>query len=196
MLHMKEIRLHGRGGQGTVLASQILVSAAVREGKYGNAIPFFGFERRGAPLAAFVRFDEKRIREKTQIYTPDCVVVMDPTLVHASNVFDGLQEGGAVVLNDRKMPEEAKLPTTVGRLGIVDATGIALEVLGTPITNTPMLGAFVATTSWIGLEALLSALQEMMRGKQADANARAALLGYERTRVLDMQPGRAEAHLL
>lgn len=182
---MKEIRLHGRGGQGAVLASQILVSAAVKEGKFGTAIPFFGFERRGAPLSAFVRFDDKRIREKTQIYNPDCVVVIDPTLVNAVNVFDGVKEGGIVVLNDPRTPDQVECPPFVRRVGAVDATSIALEVLGSPITNTPMLGAFAATTGWVGLDALVSALKEILKGKQADLNARAALLGYERTKVID-----------
>jgi 2-oxoacid:acceptor oxidoreductase gamma subunit (pyruvate/2-ketoisovalerate family) len=181
---MKEIRLHGRGGQGAVLASQILVSAAVKEGKFGNAIPYFGFERRGAPLVAFVRIDDNRIREHTQIYTPDCVLVLDPTLVAAVNVFQGLKEGGIVIINERKAPEDVALPAQVGRCGVLDATAVALDVLGSPITNTPMLGAFAATTGWIGLDALIEALREILRGKQADLNVQAALAGYERTRVV------------
>lgn len=183
---MREIRLHGRGGQGAVLASEMLVYALVQEGRYANAIPYFGFERRGAPLAAFVRCDERPIREKTQVYQPHCLIVMDATLRRAINLFEGLREGGIVVWNGRHAPDRSLLPATAHRLGLVDASAIAREVLGSPITNTPMLGAFVATTGWVSLASLTAALRWRLDPALAEANVHAATLANERTQVIDL----------
>ena len=99
---MIEIRFHGRGGQGAVIASNILAEAAFKEGKYVQAFPFFGIERRGAPILSFTRIDEKAIRIKNQIYNPDCIVVLDPTLIDAVDVTSGLKENGLILLNTDK----------------------------------------------------------------------------------------------
>src|SRR3989337_1121877 len=138
---MKEIRFHGRGGQGAVLASVLLVKAFTKEKKYSSAFPYFGFERRGAPVSAFLRFDDHPLREKTQIYSPDCVVVMDPALKKSPEIFEGLREGGIFILNTRKWVDELNLPSSIGKLGCVDALGISMEILKSPITNSSMLGA-------------------------------------------------------
>jgi len=187
---MREIRLHGRGGQGTLVAAEILVSAMVMEGRFGSAIPFFGFERRGAPISAFVRFDDQPIREKTQIYNPDCVVVMDPTLRNAVDVFAGLSGERVVVLNERRNLARLDLPPTVKKVGLVDATGIAVDVLGVPITNTAMLGAFVATTGWIGLEPLVESIKQAFAGRPlVEENVKAARSGFEATKVVGLEAG-------
>ena len=184
---MKEIRFHGRGGQGTVLASVILVKAFTKEKKYSSAIPYFGFERRGAPVAAFLRFDDYPLREKTQIYSPDCVVVMDPALKRSSEIFLGLKEGGILILSTRKSTDELDLPSVVGKLGCVDAIRISLEILGSPITNSCMLGAFVATTGWVGLDSLLESIKETWPGEMGEKNLRAAEVGYQQTKVIRLR---------
>ena len=101
---MKEIRIHGRGGMGAVKAAEALVYAAVMDGKYGNSIPFFGFERQGAPVTAFVRISEEPIRPKNRVYHPDIIIVLDPTIMNAVNVFEGVKEGGILVLNTTHDP--------------------------------------------------------------------------------------------
>ena len=133
---MKEIRVHGRGGQGVVLASEIFVGALIKEGKYAASFPFFGFERRGAPIVAFARFDERPIWQKDQIYAPDCVVVMDSTLLKAVDVYQGLKPGGVVVLNACRDIETLDLPPEVEQVGLVDATAICLDTLKAFIPNT------------------------------------------------------------
>jgi len=180
---MKEIRFHGRGGQGTVLASVILVKAFTKEKKYSSAIPYFGFERRGAPVMAYLRFDDHPLREKTQVYSPDCVVVMDPALKRSPEVFRGIKQGGILILSTRKPVEELNLPPAVGKIGYVDAIAISLDILKSPITNSCMLGAFVATTGWVTLDSVLKSIQETWTGEMAEKNVKAALAGYEKTRI-------------
>lgn len=183
---MKEIRFHGRGGQGTVLASVILVKAFTKEKRYSSAIPYFGFERRGAPVTAFLRFDDHPLREKTQIYSPDCVVVMDPALKRSREIFQGFKKGGILILSTRKSIEELDLPSSIGKLGCVDAINISLEILESPITNSCMLGAFVATTGWVGLHSVLESIKETWPGEMGERNLRAAKAGYERTRIFQL----------
>src|SRR5512136_2020150 len=106
---MVEIRFHGRGGQGTVVASKILADALAKEGNYVQAYPEFGVERRGAPVFSFIRIDDKPIYDKSRIYTPDHVVVVDPTLLEAIDVTEGLKPGGMIIVNSDKKPSEVKL---------------------------------------------------------------------------------------
>ena len=113
---MYEIRFHGRGGQGAVMAAQALADAAVRVGFQAQAFPYFGAERRGAPVAAFARIDRKKIRLKSQIYQPDLVVIMDESLMDLQPLADGLKPGGKVVVNTAKKPEEMKSPTDLVKL--------------------------------------------------------------------------------
>jgi 2-oxoacid:acceptor oxidoreductase gamma subunit (pyruvate/2-ketoisovalerate family) len=140
---MKEIRLHGRGGQGAAMASDMLASAFVKEGKYAASFPMFGFERRGMPVSAFLRFDDKPIREKTQIYAPDCLIIVDPGLWQQPMTHAGLKDGGIMVLN-YSTPIKEPPNDKVGILARIDATGIALQEVGAAITNTCMMGAFAA----------------------------------------------------
>lgn len=181
---MKEIRFHGRGGQGTVLASVVLVKAFTKEKKYSSAIPYFGFERRGAPVTAFLRFDDQPLREKTQIYSPDCVVVMDPALKRSPEIYHGLKEGGILILSTRKPLKELEIPSTIGKVGCVDAIRISLEILGNPITNSCMLGAFVATTGWVGLDSVMQSIRETWPGEVGEKNLKAAEAGFQQTKVI------------
>src|SRR5664280_3016037 len=124
---MREIRLHGRGGQGTAKAAQTLVQSLIEQGKYAQFIPFFGVERKGSPVFGFLRIDEKPIRLKTQVYDPHCLIVLDDTLLDTVPVFDGLREGGILIINSLLDQKTFCSNQNVYKLGIVDATGIAEE---------------------------------------------------------------------
>lgn len=184
---MKEIVLHGRGGQGVVFAADLLVNAFVLEGRYGNAIPFFGFERRGAPVAAFVRVDDRPIREKTQIYNPDCVVVLDPTLMRSVDVYKGLRLDAAVVLNDPRPVDAISFPPMVKKAGAVNATHIALSILNAPITNSCMIGAFIKTTGWVSWKGVEESFRANFPPHLLEANLKAAREAYELTRVIELR---------
>jgi pyruvate ferredoxin oxidoreductase gamma subunit/phenylglyoxylate dehydrogenase gamma subunit len=180
-----EIRLHGRGGQGTVMAANLLAHALVEEGRHVVAIPSFGFERRGAPVAAFLRFDGAPIRRMTNIYEPDCIVCIDPTVVRAVNIFDGIRAGATLVQASRKPIGELQLPEQVVCAGLCDAVGIALEIFRRPITNTIMLGAFARTTGLVRLESLEAALRGEggLRDAVLEQNLAAFARGYASTSV-------------
>ncbi|MBI5166829.1 MAG: 2-oxoacid:acceptor oxidoreductase family protein [candidate division NC10 bacterium] len=177
---MLEIRFHGRGGQGTVVASNILASAFFKEGKYAQAFPFFGGERRGAPVAAFTRVDNKRIRLRCQIYFPDQVIVLDPTLIQVVDVTAGLKEGGLILANSDKGPKELGLGGRF-RLATVDASAIATRHgLGTksaPIVNTAILGAYSRASGLVSIQAVLEAVQEEVPAKREE-NAAAVMEAY------------------
>jgi len=176
---MIEVRFHGRGGQGAVTAARLLAEAAFLEGKYCQAFPSFGAERRGAPVLAFTRIDNKPIRIRSLVYEPNHVVVLDPTLLEAVNVAAGLKRGGIIVVNAKETPEELK----AGKVATVDATAIALELLGTPITNTAMLGAFAKATKLVSLESVVKAIEGYFGGKLAEKNVAAVKAAYERTSI-------------
>jgi pyruvate ferredoxin oxidoreductase gamma subunit/phenylglyoxylate dehydrogenase gamma subunit len=179
-----EIRIHGRGGQGAVLAGSILASALVREGKFVVAVPSFGFERRGAPVASFLRMDEREIRQMTNIYTPDCVLCIDPTVARAVNIFDGVRENATLVQTTAKSLGELTLPARVTTVGLCDAVSIALAIFKRPITNTAMLGAFARTTGLVSLESLREAVRESeFRDAGLEQNLAALTRGYEATQV-------------
>ena len=167
---MKEIRLHGIGGLGTVKAGEMLVHAAVNSGKYGNSIPFFGFERQGAPVTSYVRLGDEKIRAKNQVYTPDCTIVLDPSLLASAPVFDGLAEDSFFVLNTRaEDPAPLIKNPNVKCVAFLNATSIAMEMLGRPITNTIMLGAFVRATGWVDKEQLEKVICKFFGQKNVDA---------------------------
>lgn len=171
---MWEIRFHGRGGQGAVTAAHLLANAAFLEGKFCQAFPFFGAERRGAPVVAFTRVDDKPIRVRTQVYEPDYVVVLDPTLLRVVDVSAGLKRDGIVVVNATEVPEGVS-----GRVVNVDATSIATEILGRPITNTTMLGAFAGVTELVSLESITKSIRGKFRGEAGEKNVAAARAAYE-----------------
>ena len=178
----KEIRLHGRGGQGAVMAGKMLASAAAAEGKYVASFPMYGFERRGMPVVAFTRVSEEPIREKTQIYTPDCLMVVDPTLLHIKNLFDGLKDGGILILNSATALEKQPSPN-LKKAGIIDATQVALEEIGRDIPNTCLLGALAKVTGWIKLDSVLAGLENYLGGDMLKRNIRNAERGYQEVEV-------------
>jgi 2-oxoacid:acceptor oxidoreductase gamma subunit (pyruvate/2-ketoisovalerate family) len=163
-----------------------LVGCLALVGKYASSIPMFGFERRGTPVEAYIRMDDAPIREKTKIYTPDCVVVMDPTLLAAVDVFAGLRGDGILVMNHKGTPKDLELPLTVKKVGLVDASPIAVSLLGAPITNTCMMGAFAATTGWIDLDSILEGLAADFSGEKLEKNRKAAELGFANCKTFDL----------
>ncbi|HJK08273.1 MAG TPA: 2-oxoacid:acceptor oxidoreductase family protein, partial [Methanocorpusculum sp.] len=145
-------------------------------GVHAQAFPAFGVERRGAPVQAFVRFSNEKIRLRSQAYEPDYIIVQDSTLIRDVNVFAGMSEGGISIINTEKKGEYA-LPEGV-RLIVIDATQIALEEIGLPITNTTLMGAFAAASGEITLDALKDAIEERFPGKLAETNFAAAKRAY------------------
>jgi len=174
---MIEIRFHGRGGQGAVTASRIVAIAAYEEGKYSQAIPMYGTERRGAPLTAFVRIDDRRVRERQLVHSPDVVVVLDPLFAKEQAVVDNIKEGGMVLLNSAADPSDVTLGGEFN-VATVDATSIALETLGRPITNTAILGAFAKVTDLVSIESIEKAIMKQFPGRIGEVNVAAAKRSY------------------
>jgi len=179
-----EIRWHGRGGQGAVTSAELVAQAAINEGHYAQAFPSFGPERRGAPVLAFVRIsNEQPILIRAEITEPDVVVVLDPGLLPIVNVTSGLKASGIVVVNTKKQAEQIRQEFGINwTLATVDATKIAKELLGVPITNTTVVGALVKATGVVGLESLLEPLQHRF-GRLAERNTNAMRRAYEETVV-------------
>ncbi|MFY0544571.1 2-oxoacid:acceptor oxidoreductase family protein [Brevibacillus sp. H7] len=175
---MKQIRFHGRGGQGAVMASELLCHALVREGNYGQSIPAYGFERRGAPLEAFVKLDDKPIRERTQVYEPDGIIVLDATLTTQIPVFHGMKQNGFAILNSRKKITLEEIPGNVEILATIDANRVALDVFNAPITNTIMLGAFASATGLVQLDSLTACIAEYFPQKIVEKNLQAVKRGF------------------
>jgi 2-oxoacid:acceptor oxidoreductase gamma subunit (pyruvate/2-ketoisovalerate family) len=183
---MIEIRFHGRGGQGVVIASEVLADSAFREGKRVQSFPAFGVERRGAPVMAFTRIDDRPIRIRCQIYEPDHIVILDPTLLEFLDVTAGLKGGGWIVLNSADPPETFNLHERF-RVGTIDANHIALKYrLGprnAPIVNTAILGGFARLSGLIGLEALCTAVHEAVPIRREE-NVAAVREAYESARAV------------
>ena len=179
-----EIRWHGRGGQGAVTSAELVAQAAINEGKYAQAFPAFGAERRGAPVVAFVRINsDEPIRVRAEVAEPDVVVVLDPGLLRIENVTSGLKANGMVVVNTKKQPEQIRTEFSINwSLATVDATTIARELLGVPIVNTSMVGALLRATGVVKLESLFEPLRQRF-GRLAERNINAMKRAYEETLV-------------
>ena len=181
-----EIRWHGRAGQGAVTSAELLAKAAIGEGKFAQAFPAFGPDRRGPPLVAFNRINAtKPIRVRAGITEPNIVVLLDETVLRVVNATEGLRKGGLVIVNSRK--PEGELRTMLADnwcVATVDATRIARETLGVPIVNTTMLGALVKASAVVKLESLIEPLQERFGRLAAERNVNAVNRALEETRVL------------
>ncbi len=178
---MIEIRFHGRGGQGAVTSVELLALAAIGEGKFAQGFPSFGPERRGAPVLAFCRVDDRHIRLRCKIASPDVVVVLDPSLIRIQNPPADLKPEGIIVLNTYKTPEEVRREYGFKHtLALVDANKVAREVLGVPIVNTTMMGALIRATNVVKLESLEPPLKERF-GPLAVKNFNALKAAYEQT---------------
>jgi pyruvate ferredoxin oxidoreductase gamma subunit len=174
---VKEIRFHGRGGQGAVTAADLLAMAAFFDGKYSQAFPSFGTERRGAPVTAFARISDRFIRLRSQIYEPDYIVVQDPSLLEVIDVTKGLKSDGKALVNTEK--STLKL-NTEAEVYTINATKIALDVLGVPIVNTAMIGAFAALTKEVSLDSVIKAVRRRFPAKLAEKNVKAIEVAYEK----------------
>jgi pyruvate ferredoxin oxidoreductase gamma subunit len=185
---MYEIRFHGRGGQGAVTSAELLAHAAIEEGKFGQAFPSFGPERRGAPVMAFARVADEQIRNRSAVYNPDGVIVLDASLLRLVDVAAGLAKGGTIVVATHMSPAELRKEFDLpGRIATVDALTIAMQTIRRPITNTTMLGAFIRATQQgdtplVGLEYLEHATRERF-GRIASFNINAFRRAYEETVV-------------
>ena len=177
---MKEISIHGRGGQGSLVLAQFMAIAALEDGKYGQAFPFLGGggERRGKPIMAFCRLSDKPIRLRSRISKADYVILQDVTILGEVDVAAGLKPGGMLLINTDKRAEDLGLKRDL-KVFTFSADELARKVLGRPIMNTALLGAFAAMTGELSLEATLKAVQSKFPGALGEKNARVVEQSYQ-----------------
>ena len=182
-----EIVFHGRGGQGAVTAANLLVAAALKDGNKGvQAFPFFGAERRGAPVRAFARISEKEINLRSEIYTPDIVIVLDESIMDIVDVLKGLKKDGKILINTTKRPSDFTFSNKFS-VATVDATGIAIQhnilVGGIPVVNTPILGAVPKILDRVNLSSLQAIIKGKWKQDLATKNVNATKDAYEQVEV-------------
>ena len=166
---MKEVRWHGRGGQGCWTAARLLgLAAAQFEGKYALSFPSFGPERRGAPVLGFTRISEEKIRDRSEVRACDYIVILDETLI-GKDTAAGLKENGTVIINTTA-PQKYKQYFPSGKVVSIDATAIALDILGRSITNTAMLGALLAVSDIVTIDSVNSAIRQDMKARIQEKN--------------------------
>lgn len=174
---MKEIRIHARAGQGAITTAALLGFGYFNEGKFPYAFPNFGAARMGAPMNAFVRVDSDPVRVRSQIYEPDYVIIVDPTLMRGFNCFSGLKEDGLAIINGK---EDADLPKLKAKQKafVVPANEIALKHIGRPLGNTALIGAFAAATGELKLDNLIAVVKDRFSGKAQEGNIAAVQEGF------------------
>ena len=184
-----EVRFHGRGGQGAVTAAELLAQAAIGEDRYAQGFPSFGAERRGAPVAAYLRVSESIIHLREKIDEPTAVVILDSSLLRAVDVLQGLRKGGTVILN-APVSEADELAARVPgyALAVVDADRIATDTLGIPIGNTAMIGALVRATGLVRLDSLEEPVSHRF-GQQGQGNLLAIRRAYDETVLVEAHNG-------
>ncbi|CAM3737140.1 2-oxoacid:acceptor oxidoreductase family protein [Parendozoicomonas haliclonae] len=182
---MFQVRIHGRGGQGVVSAAEMLSIALFHEGAHAQAIPSFGSERMGAPVEAYVRISDQEIELREPVSEPDMVIIQDPSLLHALDVFAGLSPNGYVLINTSRSLEElgiqdklAHLPA--GHIHCLPGTELALEYLRRPTPNTVLLGAFCAVVESFSMESLGKAINQKFAGIVAEKNIEAAQAAFDK----------------
>ncbi|HQL90011.1 MAG TPA: 2-oxoacid:acceptor oxidoreductase family protein [Syntrophales bacterium] len=188
---MKEIIWFGRGGQGAVVAAQILAESAYLEGFKGvTSAPTFGPERRGAPVTASTRISEEPIRMFSQVETADIGIVLDETLLGVVDVKGRIRKGGILIINTACKPEDTIVNGDFD-VAVVDATGIAVKLRltkeGAPLINTPMLGAFAKATGIVSLGNIEKALRGKLPAAAAAQNFETVRAAYEGTVVKKAQ---------
>ena len=179
---MKQIRIHGRGGQGVVTASELVAMAAFFSGHEAQAFPSFGVERTGAPIEAFVRIDDKEIRTREQIYSPDYIIILDASLLGSTDIMYGSYRNTKVIINTTKTKEEIDIDIPAKNIYLINATEIALKILGRNIVNTIMLGAIAKNTNLLTIAGAKKAVEEKFKEKGKDIinkNIKAVKLIYE-----------------
>ena len=175
---IKEMRIHARAGQGAITTAALLGTAVFVEGRYAYAFPSFGAARMGAPMNAFIRISDNPIRLRSQIYNPDYVLVIDPTLIRSVDIMSGVKDDAVVVINSREpLPLNSKLAGV--KIIYVPATEIAMRHLGRPMGNTALLGAFAAVSGTVKLESLKEVIKRRFSGEIAEKNEAALTEGWE-----------------
>ena len=174
-----DIRFHGRAGQGVVTASRLLGEAAIAGGKWVHAFPNFGPERMGAPVSAFTRISDKTFTVKTQVYEPDVVCIIDPSLVKVNAYYDGIKPHGKILVNSATIPDNLKPLAQKYEVWKVDGDEISRKYLGRTIANTVMLGALLKVTNLVELDHLLEALRNKFPADIAEKNAQAIRAAFE-----------------
>ena len=195
---MFEVRFHGRGGQGAVTAADLLALAAFQEGRHAQSFPSFGSERMGAPVVAYCRLGERAIRTREPVVAPDCVIVIDPTLVHQVDLFAGLGPDSYLLVNSSRALDELGLGALDSRfrperLLTVPATEVALRQIGRPLPNAAMLGGFAALTAEVTVGAISSAIRERFSANPsvAERNVAAVAEVFQQAREVMSANGRA-----
>ena len=181
---MVEIRIHGRGGQGVVTASDLVAMAAFHEGHHAQAFPSFGSERTGAPVVSYCRVEDREIRSREPVLEPHIIIVQDPTLLTVMDVFSGLKPGGYALINSSKTLEELELEdvlkkTDADHLVTVPASELAREHLGRPLPNAALLGAMSALTGLVDIASVEGAIKQRFHGRLGDSNSAAARAAYD-----------------
>lgn len=166
---MIEVRIHGRGGQGNVVAAYLLATTAINEGWYAQAFPAFGAERRGAPVVAFVRINHAPIRRRCQVVSPDFLIIQDEALMNIPGITDGLKTDGGILLNST-MNSESYAGDINSRLVTLPATQLAQQYLGRPVPNTALLSAFLKLTDLLPQPSLIKSLGERFTGPVLEKN--------------------------
>lgn len=180
---MFEVRIHGRGGQGVVTAAELLSVAGFIEGLWAQAIPSFGSERMGAPVVSFCRLNDREIRAREPITTPDAVVIQDPTLLHQVRVFEGLSPTGYVLINSTRSPDQLGIEEFLrslppGHARTLAATDLALRHVGRPVPNAVLLAGLCAITGALRLDSVEAAIRQKFRGDVGERNVAAAREAY------------------
>ncbi|MBC2724851.1 MAG: 2-oxoacid:acceptor oxidoreductase family protein [Desulfosporosinus sp.] len=178
-----EICFHGRGGQGSVTAANLLVAAALKDGNKGvQAFPLFGAERRGAPVRAFARISDEEIHLRSEVYSPDIVIVLDESIIGIVDVLKGLKKGGKILINTTKEPEDFDFSNKY-QVATVDATGVAIKhdilVGGIPVVNTPILGAVPKILDRVTLSSIQAAIKNKWKGEGGEINVKATQDAYD-----------------
>ena len=181
---MFQVRIHGRGGQGVVSAAEMLSVAAFDEGRHAQAFPSFGSERMGAPVMAFCRIDDREIRLREPVMSPDALIIQDPTLLHQVDLFNGLAERGFILVNSTRGFAELGIEEFVRRfppkhICTVPASELAMKHVGRPVPNAALLGGFAAITRQLSIESVAKAIREKFPGKVGEANVAAAREAYD-----------------
>ena len=181
---MFQVRIHGRGGQGVVTAAEMLAIAAFDEDKYSQAIPSFGSERMGAPVVAYVRIDDEPIELNEPVLRPDLLIIQDPTLFHAVDVFSGLAENGFLLINTAREISALRIDAALERVPAqhiytVAATELAMQHLGRPTPNTALLGALTALSDVLQLDSVITAINDKFAGDIAANNIAVARAAHQ-----------------
>jgi pyruvate ferredoxin oxidoreductase gamma subunit len=171
MTQLTEIRIDGRGGQGNVVAAYILAQAAFEAGRFSQAFPSFGPERRGAPVAAFVRVSDRPIKRRCEIHEPSYVIIQDESLLHVLGIVQGVRPGGGILINSSRQIDRLALPAGV-KMKTIPATALAIQFLGQSIPNTALLAALLTLTDLLPLDALQRVLIHRFEGEALERNLR------------------------